>query len=52
MKPRKLTLTTAGGMGQALTELRRSNAAGTHGKKSPDRRNAKRRAIQESRDAG
>lgn len=38
--------------GQALSELRRSGAAGTHGKKRKDRRNNKRRAIEQDRSAG
>jgi len=37
--------TPATGRGQALTELRRSGAAGTHGRRRPDRRNTRRRAI-------
>jgi hypothetical protein len=34
--------------GQQLTELRRSGAAGIHGKYSKDRANAEREAIQEA----
>jgi hypothetical protein len=37
-------------MGTVLTELRRSNAAGTHGKKRKDRYNTKREAIGEAKD--
>lgn len=40
-------------IGRTLTELRRSSAAGIHGKKNKDRRNKKRKAIeQEVRDNG
>jgi len=35
--------------GLLLTELRRSNAAGKHGKTRKDRRNTKRKAIEQSR---
>lgn len=33
-------------VGQRLTELRRSNAAGKHGKTRRDRRNTERRAVE------
>ena len=33
--------------GRFLAELRRSNAAGSHGKRSPDRYNTKRKVIEE-----
>jgi hypothetical protein len=42
---RKRPGTPASGRGQALAELRRSGAAGTHGKRRPDRHNTERRAI-------
>lgn len=38
------------GRGRAIAELRRSGAAGIHGKTSPDRRNTERRAIQQSQE--
>lgn len=38
-------------VGSRLTELRRSGAAGTHGKKSADRYNTEREAIAEAMDS-
>jgi hypothetical protein len=37
------------GRGRALTELRRSNAAGIHGRRRPTRASAKRAAIESAR---
>jgi hypothetical protein len=36
-------------IGTLLTELRRSHAAGTHGKHAKDRSNTKRKAVQQDR---
>jgi hypothetical protein len=36
--------------GRAISEQRRSNAAGKHGKTRKDRRNNRRKAIQDSRE--
>jgi hypothetical protein len=38
--------------GREIAEQRRSAAAGKHGKYRKDRRNTKRQAIQQSREAG
>jgi hypothetical protein len=39
----------SGNLGRILAELRRSNAAGKHGPKSPDRYNKKKRYIDQER---
>ena len=44
-KPRQASLPAMPGRGRALAELRRSNAAGIHGKRQPVRGSTKRRAI-------
>lgn len=41
-----------GVVGRLLTELRRSNAAGTHGKRRKDRYNNKRNEIERSKSDG
>lgn len=48
--PRHVPLRAAGG-GRLLSELRRSHAAGKHGKYRKDRSNTRRAAIQRDRDA-
>lgn len=42
-------MATANNAGRKLTELRRSNAAGKHGKKKKDRANTERKAIAEDK---
>ena len=48
---RKAKRPASTGQGAYLTELRRSNAAGTHGPRRPNRSASRRNAIRDSRNS-